>query len=227
VVEPVETTAARREYDVLLLDFGGVCLVSPVELHRVVEQHFGLAPGTFTWMGPLDPTGDALYAESIADGGITERDYWALRAAEVAATAGVDLDVRGYMNVAYDAPGDVLIRPEAADVVARARVAGLGVSVLTNDLRAFHGDEWVARIGFLRELDHVVDCSHAGFLKPDPRAYRLALDQFGDVDPARVLFVDDQPVNVVGAEEAGLAAIWFDIADAAGSWQRVAARLGL
>lgn len=221
------TDAAHRDVDVLLLDFGGVCLVSPVELHRVVERHLGLEPGTFTWMGPLDPTGDELYARSIGDDDITERDYWTMRAAEVAATAGVELDLRGYMNVAYDAPGDVLIRPEAVDVTHRARAAGLGVSVLTNDLRAFHGDDWVERIEFLHDVDHLIDCSFAGFLKPDPRAYQYALDTIGDADPARILFVDDQPLNVAGGEEAGLTSMWFDIADARGSWKRVAERLGI
>lgn len=217
----------RDEYDVLLLDFGGVCLLAAVELHHVVESHFGLDPGTFTWMGPLDPEGDELYARSIGEGGISERDYWSMRAAEVGEAAGVALDVRGYMDVAYDAPGDQLIRPEAVDVAARARRSGLGVSVLTNDLRAFHGDAWVARIDFLRDVDHVVDCSHVGFLKPDPRAYRYALDELGDVDPGRILFVDDQPLNVRGAEAMGLSGMWFDISDAAGSWKRVAERLGV
>jgi putative hydrolase of the HAD superfamily len=220
-------TRTTRDFDVLLLDFGGVCLLSPVELHHVVEAHFELEPGTFSWMGPLDPTGDDLYARSIGDGDVTERDYWTMRAAEVAEAAGVALDVRGYMNVAYDAPGDVLVRPDAVGVAERARAAGLGVSVLTNDLRAFHGDEWVNRIDFLRWVDHVVDCSYTEFLKPDQRAYRYALDVLGDVEPARILFVDDQPRNVAGADAAGLTGMWFDIADAAGSWKRVAERLGV
>lgn len=218
-----------QPFDVLLLDFGGVCLVSPVEIHHIVERHLDLEPGTLTWRGPLDPTGDELYAQSIGDGGITERDYWAQRAAEVGRLAGLDepLDTMGYMRIAYDAPGDELVRPEAVAVAEAARAAGLGVSVLTNDLRAFHGDEWVARIEFLATVDHVIDCSHAGYLKPDPRAYERALAQLGDPDPARVLFVDDQPLNVSGAEALGITSQFFDIADAAGSWKQVVERLGL
>jgi putative hydrolase of the HAD superfamily len=215
------------DFDVLLLDFGGVCLRSPVELHRVVEDHFALPHGTFTFRGPLDPRGDELYARSIA-GDITERDYWAMRAEEVGRVAGVALDTRGYMEIAYDAGGDVLIRPEADAVVARAQEAGLGVSVLTNDLRAFHGEEWAARIDFLARVDHVVDCSHIGFLKPDPRAYAYALDVLEHRDdPARILFVDDQPLNVEGGDAAGMIGHFFDIADAAASWSAVASRLGL
>ena len=218
---------SSRPFDVLLLDFGGVCLLNPAELHHVVEAHFGLATGSLTWRGPLDPQGDDLYAQSIGEGGISERGYWALRADEIGRAAGVTLDLVGYMGVAFAAGGDELIRPEAVDVVQRAQDAGIGVSVLTNDLRAFHGDEWVDSIGFLRRVDHVVDCSLTGFLKPDRRAYQLALTALGDVEPARILFVDDQPLNATGADDAGLTGMWFDIADATASWTSVAERLGL
>lgn len=134
-----------RPFDVLLLDFGGVCLVNPVERHAAVEDHFGLEPGSLTWMGPLDVAGDELYARSLDDNDFTERDYWEQRAQEVGAAAGVELDTFGYMHVAYALreTGDSLIRSGAVDVCERARAAGMGVSVLTNDLHAFHDEEWV------------------------------------------------------------------------------------
>lgn len=220
-------------YDVLLLDFGGVCLVNPVERHSVVEEHFGLEPGTLTWMGPLDVEGDELYARSLTDGAFTEREYWEVRAGEVGRRAGVDLDTFGYMHAAYSqrSSGDSLIRPEAVEVCERARAAGIGVSVLTNDLHAFHDEEWVSQIDFLNSVDHLIDCSHLGFLKPDPRAYELALTALRSTRPNlpadRVLFVDDRPLNVDGADSSGMHGMFFDIAAAGSSWQRVADRLGL
>lgn len=216
-----------RPYDVLLLDFGGVCLLNPAELHPVVEDHFGLPRGTFTWMGPLDPSTDELYRESLGVSGLSERGYWTQRAADVGRTAGVELDLMGYMGIAYGSPGNQLIRDEAIEVAGAARAAGIGVSVLTNDLHAFHDDEWVAQIDFLTKVDHLVDCSHVGFLKPDLRAYRWALDELGEVEPARVLFVDDQPLNAEGAAAVGMHSEWFDISEATTSWRRVAKRLGV
>ena len=224
---------SERPFDVLLLDFGGVCLVNPVERHAAVEEHFGLDHGSLTWMGPLDVDGDELYARSLADNDYTERDYWEERAQQVGRAAGTELDTFGYMRAAYalSGPGDALIRPEAVDVCARARSIGIGVSVLTNDLHAFHGEEWVARIDFLQQVDHLVDCSHVGFLKPDRRAYELAVDTLRstrpDLDPGRVLFVDDQPLNVAGAEQVGIDAMFFDIAAAGRSWEQVAERMGV
>lgn len=229
----VDGSSTGRAHDVLLLDFGGVCLLNPVELHHVVEAHFGLERGTFGWFGPLDVEGDELYARSLADDGFSERDYWNARAAEVGRTAGVVLDLTEYMHIAYalTASGDALIRPAAVEVCGRARDAGIGVAVLTNDLHAFHDDEWVAQIDFLQRLDHLVDCSHLGFLKPDPRAYELALDTLRSTQPElradRVLFVDDQPRNVDGATTAGMEGMFFDIAAADRSWAQVGERLGV
>lgn len=216
----------RADHDVLLLDFGGVCLLNPVELHHRAELALGLEPGTFTWLGPVDPTTDELWRRMIAGDGLTERQYWAQRAVEVGQAAGRDIDLRDYMTMLYDPPTPEIVRPEAMDVVTRARDAGYSMSVLTNDMRAFHGREWEQGIEFLRLADHIVDCSDTDILKPDPRAYERAVDMIGA--PAdRILFVDDQPLNVDGARAVGLDAMWFDVADAADSWQAVADRLGI
>jgi FMN phosphatase YigB (HAD superfamily) len=42
-----------------------------------------------------------------------------------------------------------------------------------------------------------------------------------------MLFVDDQPVNVAGAEAVGLETIGFDIAEPVASWRLVADRMGI
>ncbi len=215
-----------RTHDVLLLDFGGVCLLNPVELHSRAEAVLGLADGTFDWLGPVDPESDPLWQRMIAGDGLTERDYWARRADEVGRAAGRTLTTREYMTLLYEPPVPEMIRPESMAVVTAALAAGYGVSVLTNDMRAFHGHEWERGVEFLQLVDHVVDCSDTDILKPDPRAFRRAID-IVDADPARVLFVDDQPLNVRGAADFGLDAMWFDIADATASWQAVADRLGL
>lgn len=215
-----------RAHDVLLLDFGGVCLLNPVELHGRAESVLGLDPGTFEWLGPVDPDSDPLWQRMIAGDGLTERDYWAERAAEVGRAAGRELTTRDYMTILYEPPIPDMVRPEARSVATAALEAGIGVSVLTNDMRAFHGRQWEHDVDFLQLVDHIVDCSDTNILKPDPRAFQRAVDII-ETDPARVLFVDDQPINVAGAHDFGLDAMWFDIAHAADSWGTVADRLGL
>ncbi|HSJ44967.1 MAG TPA: hypothetical protein VK923_09830 [Euzebyales bacterium] len=44
-----------------------------------------------------------------------------------------------------------------------------------------------------------------------------------DTDPARIVLVDDRAANVAGARGSGLAAVWFDPTDVAGSIDRVRA----
>ena len=217
---------APADFDVLLLDFGGVCLLNPVELHARAERLLDLAPGTFGWMGPIDPSTDELWCQMIAGDGLTEREYWAIRAQEVGATAGKDWDVTAYMTILYDPPTAELIRPGATSTVTAALAAGYGVSILTNDMRAFHGRQWEKGVEFLSLVDHIIDCSDTNILKPDPRAFARAQEIVG-VPADRMLFVDDQPRSVTGAEAAGLNAMWFDIANAEASWKDVAARLML
>ncbi len=215
-----------REYDVLLLDFGGVCLLNPVELHRFLEEHLKLPSGTFTWMGPLDLSTDPLWTDMVNGTGLTERQYWHQRATEIGEAAGRPIDLRAYMKMLYEPPHEAMMRAEALDVVERAFAAGYGVSVLTNDLSAFHGPDWQQQVPLLKRVDHVVDCSDTGILKPDPRAYQRATEIIG-VPATRMLFVDDQPLNAQGAADVGMGTHWFDVANATTSWAEVAQRLGV
>ena len=110
-------------YDVLLLDFGGVCLLNPVELHDTATTRLGLPQGSFSWLGPIDPSTDELWQHMVAGEGLTERDYWAMRAREVGEAAGRDLDTRAYMTLLYEPPAPELVRPEAISTVEAAIAA--------------------------------------------------------------------------------------------------------
>lgn len=216
----------KLSHDVLLLDFGGVCLLNPVELHSKCESELGLEPGSLTWMGPLDPATDSLWQEMVSGRGLTERQYWARRSVDVGKQAGIELDLKGYIDLLYNPPTPEIIRPEATATVEAALRAGYRVSVFTNDLRAFHGSEWASRIEFLDLVDHLIDCSDTGILKPDPAAFERAVS-IVEAPPERILFVDDQPLNAEGGTRAGLDSLWFDIANAEDAWAQVADRLGI
>lgn len=201
----------------LLLDFGGVCLLSPVELHRHVERSLGVPEGTFTWLGPLDPSTDELWQRLLRDE-ISERDYWHRRAADVGRAAHKNgWTLRDYMQVCFDGPEEVIIRRGATSIVAEVRAAGGKAGILTNDLTAFHGQDWVDSISLLRDADSLTDASKTGILKPDPRAYLDALRELR-VGRDEVVFVDDQPKNVAGARSLGIETVFFDVAHPDKSW---------
>jgi putative hydrolase of the HAD superfamily len=107
-----------------------------------------------------------------------------------------------------------------------AREAGLPVGVLTNDLGAFHSQEWVDALRVLDLVDAMVDGSHVGILKPDPRVYRMIADRL-QVEPADVVFLDDQPVNLAGATAVGMTAVYVDVTDPDVAFDRARTLLGL
>lgn len=207
----------------LLLDFGGVCLRLPFEIHREVEATLGLPSPTFTWQGPIDLDSDPLWRE-IVEGRSTEREYWKVRAAEVGRAIGRELSIADYMRICCNRPEEQFIRPEAVAVVNEARARGLRIGILTNDLAAFLGPTWKEGVRFLREMDAFTDMSHQKKMKPKPEAYAAALANLG-ADVKETLFVDDQPVNVAGARRFGLAAIHFEVGRPAESWAAVRRRL--
>jgi putative hydrolase of the HAD superfamily len=208
----------------VVLDFGGPVLLTPFERVAAMERSLRVPPGTFAWPGPFDPAADPLW-RAMQAGELGERDYWAARAAEVAAVSGT-AGVPAMMARLFDGPEAELVRPQARDLVAAATAAGLETAVLTNDLYDFHDQAWIDRIRVLSEVGCVVDASRHGTRKPAPAAYRLVLDRLG-VAPDQAVFVDDQPANAAGAAAAGMAAVWFDVTRPDDSYRKVRHALGL
>jgi putative hydrolase of the HAD superfamily len=209
----------------LLLDFGSVITFSVFEIMDLAEQRLGLPPGTLPWRGPLDPAKDRLWRDMQADR-ITEREYWEKRAREVGALLGkswLPLDffraVRG-TNINDD------VRPDMLALARDARAAGLTTGILSNELELFAGAEAIAGLEILRLMDVTIDATHTGILKPDFRAYTLAVQATASC-AQDILFVDDQHRNVLGAQRAGLRAVQFRIDDPAGSITEIRTLLGI
>jgi putative hydrolase of the HAD superfamily len=209
---------------VLLLDFGSVISVSPFERHRQTERMLNLAPGSLTWLGPIDPDTDPLWAAMQRDE-LTEREYWARRARELGESVGErNWDMPTMLARLRQSDPNALVRPEMRRLIYAVREAGIRIGLLSNEFELFYGTEMVDQIDVLRVMDAIVDATHTKILKPDPRAYALALDAL-QCRAAEVLFVDDQFRNVAGAVQAGLQAQYFDLRDVPGNVAAVAARL--
>ncbi|MGH9117759.1 MAG: HAD family hydrolase [Acidimicrobiales bacterium] len=178
----------------LLPDLGGVVIRTPFEMLDAVGS-----PG---WRGPFDPGGDDLW-QAMQRGEITERDYWDRRAREL--FDGAD-PVRDLMRVLLDRPEDDVVRPEMAAFLEEIDRP----AVLTNDMSRFHPPEWVAQMTILRRFDPLIDLSGGDVLKPDPRAFEVALERLG-AEAGAVLFVNDQPGNLSGAAAVGMPTVWFDV----------------
>jgi HAD superfamily hydrolase (TIGR01509 family) len=111
--------------------------------------------------------------------------------------------------------------PDAAPTLARLRVAGLRLAVVSN---------WdcslgnvLAGLGLAGALDAVIVSATAGAAKPDERIFRAALEAVR-CESQDAVFVGDSPdVDVEGAQAAGLRAVLLDRHRLAsdGPWERI------
>ncbi|GEL21516.1 haloacid dehalogenase [Pseudonocardia sulfidoxydans NBRC 16205] len=210
----------------LLLDVGGVVFRSGSEMLALLGEREPAARTVAARRGPLGPEPDPDWGRMLR-GEVTERGYWALRAAEVGTALGRDgWSTHEFMAELYEHAGVEIIRPAARRLVADVRAAGLRLGVLTNDLAAFHGDSPLGDLSGLGDLDVLVDGSLTGILKPDPRSYAAVIDGLG-VAPGEIVFVDDMPWNVEGGRAAGLHAVQLDLRDPDAAFAEARSALGL
>jgi putative hydrolase of the HAD superfamily len=195
----------------LLLDIGGVVHATGIHLvGRLAEREPALRP-VLERIGGIATERDELWQQMLRRE-VTERQYWAQRAAELGAAVGETWDTRAMIGRMYELPQQDWLRAEMVDLMADTRAAGLRLGALTNDMTDFHGPEWVEQQEHLKLFDVIIDAGLLGILKPDPRAFGRAAGELG-LAANRIVFLDDMPANVEGARRAGLIAVrvpWDD-----------------
>lgn len=199
----------RRHYKALLLDFGSVIQKSFFETRGALERLLKLPGGSLQWAGPFDPAGDTLW-QQVLSGEISERDYWSRRAQEVGRAVGQNWAIREFCLKHNELSTDVTLRPEVLELISDVRDAGLKFGILTNELELFHGENWLETMPFAGQIDAIVDATNTKILKPDARAYALALESLA-VAADEVVFIDDQQRNVAGGEAVGITSLHLDI----------------
>ncbi|MFF5082748.1 HAD family hydrolase [Actinoplanes sp. NPDC000266] len=157
---------------------------------------------------------------------VSERHYERYQRREIAFEEQRRERVRDFLGVALsDAEADGLFAgyleryeagwalfDDAVPALRRARAAGLTVAVFTNGEDAQQRRK-LERLGLVPEVDLLVSSSTLPAGKPDPRAFRHAVERVG-VDASRALMVGDSlHKDVLGARAAGLAAVLLDRAD--------------
>lgn len=210
----------------LILDFGGVVTRTLFETHDITERALGLQPGTLTWRGPFDPEGDSLWARMQARE-ISERDYWMERTRETGRLIGEDwTEMKTFVQRARGAEAELVLRPEARETILAAKAAGVKLAILSNELDLFYGVEFRKRFPLIDLFDAIIDATYTGILKPDPRAYDMAVEAVG-LPVADCVFVDDQLKNIEGAVAVGLPHVHFDVTRPAASFALARQMLGL
>jgi 2-haloalkanoic acid dehalogenase type II len=122
---------------------------------------------------------------------------------DAAQAVGLPRDLANVLAARY---GDITPWPEAASVLGKLHDAGIALGAVTNC------SEVLGRLAADRvpvPLDVVVTAERAGYYKPDPQPYQLALEEIGVV-AERCLFVAGSAYDLFGAARVGLPAWWHN-----------------
>jgi putative hydrolase of the HAD superfamily len=194
----------RRKLDAVTLDAFGTLLelADPVPALQDALADHGVVRGR-------DEVARAFRAEAAfyvprSLEGRDERTLAALRrrcAAVFLDALGAELDPGEFATALVRA---LAYRPihGVPDALERLRAGGLELACVANWDYTLPGH--LAAAGLLEPLAAVVTSAEAGFAKPDPRIFALALERLR-ADPARALHVGDGAVDREGARAAGLA----------------------
>jgi 2-haloacid dehalogenase len=126
-----------------------------------------------------------------------------LLVAEAARETGLSQALAADLAARY---GELKPWPEVREVLGALRRDGVALGVVTNCSEEL-GAKAVACIGV--EFEVVVTAERAGYYKPDPQPYQIALDEL-HVAPNRCLFVAGSPYDLFGTGKVGLPTYWHD-----------------
>jgi putative hydrolase of the HAD superfamily len=174
----------------VLIDIGGV--LAPDDLPAV----------TTAWCGRLGISPEAFLAalfggsdDQVLIGRVSESAWWTVVAGRLGIDSGTTGEIR--RSLAPPGPWDEVLLGHLAALRGRARTA-----LVSNAWPHMRAQLWAR--GLEDIVDDVVLSCEAGYAKPDPRIYELALRRL-DVAPASALFVDDTWEHVAAAQSLGLA----------------------
>ena len=95
--------------------------------------------------------------------------------------------------------------PEATEIVAEL-ASKTRIGVITNCSEEL-GVEAADKIAI--KFDVILTAERAGYYKPDPRIYKMAIKEIGEA-PERILYVAGSPYDVCGAAAVGMQVFWHN-----------------
>ena len=182
--------------DLVLFDLGGVLI--EVAGVRAMLELTGITSEEELWRRWLT----CRWVRRFESGSCSETEF----AAGVVADWQLELSASSFLEAFRDWPTGPL--PGAAELVAQTR-ASVTTGCFSNT-NALHWHDHIATWPLTGLFDHRFLSFELGLLKPDIAAFAQVADQL-EMPAERVLFLDDNAVNVAGAAAAG-----FQAARAAG-----------
>ncbi len=140
-----------------------------------------------------------------------EREWWYRLVRSTFAGLGDFADFDAYFDALFAFfadPANWTCDRDAPVLLAALRESGLGLGVISNfDYRIY---AILDALGLRRHFDSITISSEAGYAKPAPEIFRLALQRHSLAAADALHVGDSQALDVAGACAAGLAAVLVD-----------------
>lgn len=198
----------------VLWDFGGVLTTSPFDAFAEYEEANGLDRGFIRRLNATNPDTNAWARLERSE--ITAAEFASLFEAEAEA-AGGKVDAFALLSMLR---GE--LRPAMVRALEKCHEV-LKTGLLTNNFVSpeDRAEESPLYEKVYRHFDVIVESSKAGYRKPDPHFYRMALDELA-IEAEEAVFLDDLGINLKPAREMGMRTIKVvDPADALAELQQV------
>lgn len=205
-----ETPPSATTIEAVLFDFAGVITGSPWATIGDIGDESGVDPQVVLELMLGSYEEDTDHPWHRLERGEIELLVYAVDVRERAEAAGLDLDFDRLRSLMVDLP----VHEQVVARIRRLRADGYRTAVVTNNVKEA-GDQWRAKVPLDELFDVVVDSSAVGMRKPNPAIFHHTLDELGGIAAGAVVFLDDHPGNVAGAEKVGLRALLVDDPDQA------------
>jgi putative hydrolase of the HAD superfamily len=140
-----------------------------------------------------------------------EREWWHRLVRSTFAGLGVFADFDAYFDALFAFfadPANWTCDRDAPVLLAALRESGLGLGVISNfDYRIY---AILDALGLRRYFDSITISSEAGYAKPAPEIFRLALQRHSLTAGDALHVGDSEALDVLGAHAAGIAAVLVD-----------------
>lgn len=114
-----------------------------------------------------------------------------------------NIDARDYLDYVHDVPVERILTPDPELHTILAGYPQRKVIFTNSDKK--HTRRVLERIGISDLIESTVDVLDIyPYCKPQPEAFKIALDHIGEVDPGACLFIDDSIRNIQAAAELGM-----------------------
>jgi putative hydrolase of the HAD superfamily len=184
--------------EAVVFDFGGVLTLQPSETHREkLRGMSGLQDPVFTERYNLQ-RGD--YDRGVIDSG----EYWT-RVMDSARTSSDPHLLRNLFE--EDTASWTRINDEVLRWAFALQQGGMRTGILSNMPREIL-ERIESRFDWFGRFEVRIFSCDVGMKKPEPSIYRACREALG-LEAERILFLDDTPVNVRGAERAGFKSLLF------------------